>query len=275
MVGSDYLDIIARRGSEQLVIDAVAGQLESSGLHIRWSLILPGALVQRLAERLVGRGYRIFERSINVCPYVKLADSTWDGFLGGLGKRHRENIRRRIRKLPEDSRFELTETPEQLQRNLPILIALHNERWDKRGGSDALQSREVQAFHADLARQALECGWLRLYVLSIAGRAAAAVYAFNRKGKALYYQAGVSPDYNGMSLGLVALSLAIKHAIEEGAAEFDLLHGNEEYKSLWTQESRDLRVLDAYPSSIKGRLTMHSHRVLRVAKTMARYVITR
>jgi CelD/BcsL family acetyltransferase involved in cellulose biosynthesis len=109
--------------------------------------------------------------------------------------------------------------------------------------------------------------------LNIGDRPAAAVYALNRKGRSLYYQAGAAPEYSGMSLGLVALGLSIQEAIKEGAAEYDLLHGDEEYKSLWTRETRELHVLDAYPPSLRGSLTMHGHRALRAAKTMARYVI--
>jgi CelD/BcsL family acetyltransferase involved in cellulose biosynthesis len=272
--GSDYLDLIARRGSEDAIVEAVASELESTGLNLRLSHVLPGSLVHRLGERLNTRGYRIFKRAINVCPFMPLS-SSWDSFLSTLGKRHRENVRRRIRKLPEGAQFQLTETEDQLSQNLPSLIELHNERWDTRGGSDALQTDSMKAFHADFSRLALRCGWLRLFVLKIDGQAAAAVYAFSRNGKALYYQAGISPKYSDLSLGLVALGLAIKHAIEEGATEYDFLHGDETYKALWANDKRELHVLEAYPASLKGRLTMHSHQVLRAAKTMARYVIAR
>jgi CelD/BcsL family acetyltransferase involved in cellulose biosynthesis len=274
-VGSDYLDVLARRASERDVIEAVAGNLEATGLHLRFSHTLAGSLTERLAERLKTRGFRIFQRKINVCPFMTLQGHTWDSFLSSLGRRHRENVRRRIRKLPGDASFEQTLTAEDLQRNLPTLIRLHNQRWDTRGGSDALRESRVQAFHQELAGLALERGWLRLFVLKIGDSPAAAVYAFHRNGRTLYYQAGVAPEHAGISVGLAALALSIQHALAEGAVEYDLLHGDEEYKSLWSHESRELFVVDAYPRSFKGRFTMHSHRVLRVAKTMARYVITR
>jgi CelD/BcsL family acetyltransferase involved in cellulose biosynthesis len=184
-------------------------------------------------------------------------------------------VRRRIRKLPADASFDQTATEDELQQNLPALINLHNQRWDARGGSDALREGPIQDFHREFTTLALDRGWLRLYVLKIGDRPAAAVYALNRKGRALYYQAGVAPEHSGMSLGLVALGLSIQHALEEGAVEYDLLHGNEEYKALWASETRELHLIEAYPRSFRGRLTMHSHRVLRAAKTMARYVITR
>jgi CelD/BcsL family acetyltransferase involved in cellulose biosynthesis len=274
-VGSDYLDVIARRGSELEVIDAVARNLQETGVNLHFSHCLMGSVVQRLADRLGAGDYRVFGRRISVCPYMVLSGHTWDSFLSTLGRRHRENIRRRIRKLPGDATFRLTETLEDLRRNLPSLIELHHQRWDGRGGSDGLQKGPIEEFHRDFTERALARGWLRLFVLDIGDRPVAAVYAFNRKGRALYYQAGVAPEHSGMSLGLVALGLSIQHLLDEGAIEYDLLHGDEEYKSLWTRDTRELHALDAYPRSLKGSLTMHSQRVLRAAKTMARYVITR
>lgn len=274
-VGSDYLDLIVRRESEQEVIDAMARNLETLGHQLRLSHFLPGSAVYQLAERLRTRGYRVFDRRINVCPFMTLAGQNWDSFLATLGRRHRENIRRRIRKLPADASFRRTATQEEVRKNLTSLISLHNQRWDTRGGSDALRDGPVQEFHREFAALAFDRGWLRLYVLHLGDQPAAAVYAFNYKGTSLYYQAGVAPEYSGMSLGLVALGLSIQDALEEGAVEYDFLHGDEEYKSLWARETRELRILEAYPRSLKGSLTMHSHRVLRAAKTMARYVITR
>jgi len=274
-VGSDYLDLIVRRESEQDVLDAIARSLETLGHQLRLSHFLPGSAVHRLAEGMTALGYRFFDRRINVCPFMALSGQNWDSFLSTLGRRHRENIRRRIRKLPADASFRRAATPEDVRRDLTSLISLHNQRWDTRGGSDALRDGRVQEFHREFAELALGRGWLRLFVLNLGDRPAAAVYAFNYKGKSLYYQAGVAPEYSGMSLGLVALALSIQDAIEEGSVEYDFLHGDEEYKSLWANETRELHALDAYPRSLKGSFTMHSHRVLRAAKTMARYVITR
>jgi CelD/BcsL family acetyltransferase involved in cellulose biosynthesis len=274
-VGSDYLDVIVRPEFETPVLDAIARHVEATKLNLRLSHILAGSLIYRLADRLKNRGYRMFDRKISVCPYISLKEHSWESFLSSLGPRHRENVRRKIRKLPAAARFEQTATKEELRANLPILIELHNRRWDSRGGSDALQDAPMHDFHKEFTERALERGWLRLSILKVADQPVAAVYAFARNGKYLYYQAGIAPEHAGMSLGLVALALSVRSAFDEGAVEYDLLHGNEEYKSLWARETRDLHLLEAYPPSLRGSLTLHSHRVLRAAKTMARYVIAR
>ena len=43
------------------------------------------------------------------------------------------------------------------------------------------------------------------------------------------------------------LALAIQRAIEEGAEEFDLLHGDEGYKFLWAHAAHELVRIEADP----------------------------
>ena len=50
------------------------------------------------------------------------------------------------------------------------------------------------------------------------------------------------------------MGLTIKRAIEEGAREYDMLHGDEEYKFLWARGGRDLVRLDCYPPNARGAL---------------------
>jgi CelD/BcsL family acetyltransferase involved in cellulose biosynthesis len=50
------------------------------------------------------------------------------------------------------------------------------------------------------------------------------------------------------------MGLAIKHAIAEGADEYDLLHGTEAYKFRWAKETRDLSRVHLIPPSWRGRL---------------------
>jgi CelD/BcsL family acetyltransferase involved in cellulose biosynthesis len=57
-----------------------------------------------------------------------------------------------------------------------------------------------------------------------------------------------------MSVGLVAMGLAIESAIEEKAGEFDLLHGDEAYKRLWARQTRPLRSVELFPSPAMARL---------------------
>ena len=50
------------------------------------------------------------------------------------------------------------------------------------------------------------------------------------------------------------MALAVRHAIEEGAATFDFLRGDEPYKSLWTHTHRELARIDLFPPTMRGAL---------------------
>ena len=79
-------------------------------------------------------------------------------------------------------------------------------------------------------------------------------YGFRYGDKFYFYQSGFDPGYARQSVGLVALGLTIKAALEEGAMEYDLLHGDEEYKFLWAHQTRELRRLELFPSYVRGWL---------------------
>src|SRR5207245_43184 len=79
-------------------------------------------------------------------------------------------------------------------------------------------------------------GWLRLSELRLDGRPAASLYGFRYRDTFSFYQSGFDPAYARDSVGLVTMGLAIRSAIEEGAAEYDLLHGDEAYKFQWARE---------------------------------------
>jgi len=96
-----------------------------------------------------------------------------------------------------------------------------------------------------------------------------------RYGPAFYfYQSGFDPDYSKHSVGVVTMGLTIKTAIEEGACEYDFLHGDEEYKFHWASEVRDLARLELHPPSATSWIYRHALGVNRRARQMARWVLS-
>jgi CelD/BcsL family acetyltransferase involved in cellulose biosynthesis len=91
-------------------------------------------------------------------------------------------------------------------------------------------------------------------VLRLNGKPAGCLYGFLYGGKFYYYQSGFDPAYEKYSPGMIVFGLSIQAAIEEGAYEFDLLHGDESYKSRWTGLRRDLTRVELFPPGLAGRL---------------------
>ncbi len=269
IAGSDYLDLILRDGYEAEAINSLAEYFGDHKLQFELGQLRDSAAAWRLARTLEHRdGYRAFQMQTDRCPYIDLTGQTWKTYLGALGASHRSNFARRLKQLTAafDFRFERVNSERQRGEALAVLIDLHNKRWRERGASEAFSSMEMIAFHDDISRIALEQNWLRLYVLRLNNRPAAALYGFCRGGRFYFFQSGLDPEYSRYSVGLVTMGLAIKDALAEGAEEYDLLHGGESYKFLWTQRERGIHKLELYPPGVAGLVhgkISHAGRVAR------------
>jgi CelD/BcsL family acetyltransferase involved in cellulose biosynthesis len=275
-VGSDYLDIIARRGYEEPVLDAVAGELLRQGARLHVPQVdMRTALVARLAQSLEGTGWDVHTFGAQACPHIGLAGHTWESYLASLGSDHRYNFRRRLKNLEKTGTFSFDRVTgdEERREVLSVLVRLNHERWQQRGGSQAFHEPGLVAFHDAFTPLALERGWLRLYALRQGGRVAAALYGLLYDGVFSFYQSAFDPRDARHSVGLVAMGLAIKASLEEGAVEYDMLHGDESYKLLWCREQREVAHLELYPATPLGRVAGVAAGALREARRTAGRVL--
>jgi CelD/BcsL family acetyltransferase involved in cellulose biosynthesis len=276
-VGSDYLDLIVERGKEREALRALATDMIGRKRALDLRQVKVGAsLIEDLAGQLGQReGWGMVAQKTDVCPFIPLSGHTWPSYLAALGSQHRYNFQRRLKNLHKqfDVRFEPARTEAERAEALRILIALHHMRWGERGGSDGLHTPSLLSFHEEFSRLAFARGWLRLFVLRLDGKPAAALYGL-RYGRVFYFfQSGFDAAYAKESVGLVTMGLAIKSALEEGAEEYDLLHGDEGYKFQWARETRDLARLTLYPAGALGRVHRRAAGLDRVMKRFARRIL--
>jgi CelD/BcsL family acetyltransferase involved in cellulose biosynthesis len=275
-VGSDYLDVIARRGRESEAVRALGEYLASEKLVVEMAQVKSNSgLAAELARELGTRGWSLAETKTSVCPFIRLSGHSWQSYLATLGSEHRYNLQRRLRNAARqfDLRFEQARSEGERREALAILVELHHLRWRDRGGSDGFHTPVLLAFHEEVSRLALERGWLRLFVMSLNGKPVASLYGFRYQHVFYYYQSGFDPVYSKYSVGLLAMALAIKSAIEERAEEYDLLHGDEQYKFHWAKEVRELSRLDVYPRHARARLYKGVRETSRAAKRIVRRVL--
>lgn len=275
-VGSDYLDLIVRRGRECDAIQPLVGYLAAEKRVVQLAQVQRSSSVAaEAAGQLRQRGWAFSDSQTHVCPLITLSGHTWESYLASLGAEHRYNFKRRLKNLTKqfDVRFQCVRSEEERRKALPVLLALHDMRWGQKGGSDAFHAPALLSFHEELSRLALARGWLRLFVLWLNDTPAASLYGF-RYGRSFYfYQSGFDPGFGKHSVGLVSMALAIQSAIAEGADEYDFLHGDEQYKFAWAQETRALGRLELYPPHLRGRLYRRAVRLGRAARKMARRVL--
>src|SRR5579871_144636 len=277
-VGSDYLDFIVRRGYEAEAQRAFESTLATGGQVIDFAQMRKmGNFAGKVAASLANCGWRMVETISNTCPFIPLSGATWESYLGSLGSEHRYNFNRKWKRLNKDHSviFHRVDREEECREAVDLTIQLHRKRWSEHGKSDAFHTEALIEFHREFCLLALRRGWLRLYTLRVDEKPAACLYGFLYNRIFYFYQSGFDPAYQKMSVGLVSMGLGIQSAIEDGAIEYDLLHGNEDYKSHWSRESRELSRLQLYPGSFRGVLAQKTNQWERGARKLARRSLQR
>lgn len=276
-VGSDYLDVIIRRGMEEEAVRALADYLGAGTQVLELAQFDRGngCSAPALAGQLRERNWSAREAKVGTCPFINLSAHSWQSYLATIGPEYRRNFKRRLRQLGErfTVTFERVRSEDQRREALEALLTLHDKRWCGRGGSNAFHTPSLRTFHDELSRLALQRGWLRLFLLRLDGQPVASLYGFIYDRRFYFYQQGFDPGYAQFSPGLVMTGLTIQEAIQEGAEEFDFLSGEEEFKFHWAMEARELGRLELYPPGVRGVLYQGALTLSRVARTMVRRML--
>ena len=202
--------------------DVFLGDLMPGNEH--WSALLAGKEIRREAS-----------------PVLRIGGRTWDDFLASRSGNFREQGRRRERKLAREHnlRYRLADS-DSLEEDFETLLRLHRARWAEQDTTDFIETRD---FQWDFALQALERGWLRLWVMEIDDRPVAAWYGFRFGDAECYYQAGRDPEWDGYSVGFVILAHTIREAFNDGLEEYRLLRGGESYKDRFASGGDELQTV--------------------------------
>ena len=234
---SDYLDFIVSPGWEAPVWEAFRGGLErelSRGVVLLLNEIpetsphLP--FLQRLAESpsLVSATEDI------PCGTVPLPGS-WEEYLATLRPRFRTKLRSVLRNLESrpEVRFGFCETPEQVERLLPVLFDLHTRRWAQDGKPGVFGWDQKRNFYFKMSSRLLELGWLRFSWLEWNGTVLACQYGFAYHGTYSQLQEGYEPTSDSWNVGIGLRAWSIREFIHQGLREYDFLGGMGRHKSDW------------------------------------------
>jgi CelD/BcsL family acetyltransferase involved in cellulose biosynthesis len=244
---ADHLHPVARGGAEEVEVAAVAGRKLGAEID-RWNaIVLNNVDLDAGWPRAMASAAHVSLASISSrqtqMPYIRLPES-WEAYLAGRSRNLRSQLKRKLRRLERghEVRFRRTADVHELDRDLKTFFRLHDARWDPRGGSSSKTER-ARAFHHDFSAAALKLGWLRLWFMEVDGEPVAAWYGWCLGSRYSYYLAGFSPRWSRASVGLLLLAHTVRAAIEEGAAEYDMLLGEERYKQRFANASRPVETV--------------------------------
>jgi CelD/BcsL family acetyltransferase involved in cellulose biosynthesis len=268
-VGTDLVHPAARREQEA----AVAAVGISALLAARRGYVLRLGNVDAAAGWWRPVGAKRSPRLVPVTspggplPYIDLAGLDWDGYLRTRSRGLRNEIGRKMRRLQRDHEVAIrwTATRAELAADIDTLFELHRSRWRDRPGASAFALESLREFHHCFAAAAFDRGWLRLLTIEIGGRGAASWYGWSLGSRWSYYQAGFDPSFGSYSIGTLVLAETVRRAIEEGAAEYDLLLGGESFKSRFANGERAASQVALVGRSSPARLGLTLRSVARGA----------
>ena len=226
----DHLDLVAAPGSVTAVQAAVRNWLGRPGSRV---LDFVGLVEQSwLGAATPGFGTN---RVHAVAPYVVLP-ATFAEYLGTRHGKLRSTVTRTGKRLTAAGVTTRVRPSSEVDAGLEDLRRLHDERWGERSGFLA----GWQGF-ADAVRGAALVGEATFTELVTAdGAAIATELEFLVGGRASFYQAGRLGDHEYRGSGSVLKAAVIEAAIDAGVREFDLLRGDEPYKTEWAVSRRRL-----------------------------------
>jgi CelD/BcsL family acetyltransferase involved in cellulose biosynthesis len=141
----------------------------------------------------------------------------------GKKRRELERLGRRLRE-GHDVQLRRSTAPEQIERDLDVLMRLRADRWG--GGFDPTEEAFVRTLAAALAH--LDA--LRLWVLDVDGAAAGVLLGWRLGSRAFAYSQAFDGAYERLGVGMALLAHGVRDSAEEGCAHFDMLRGDEHFK---------------------------------------------
>ena len=239
---ANYLDMIARAGWEERVVEAGAevlrGLLGRGGVADLQDL-RPSAVVWGLYRAWGGPKTSVARDG---SPVIDLGDGGWKGLLGSLRRKRRSNVRQTLKRAEADEvRGELVgaEAVEEAARRL---VELHRESWQGRDIATEHLTRRWESYVVAAARRMTERGLgaicelrrgeeLLVSQLLVYGRESDGFLVIGASEKAM-------ERYQVSSL---LIREGVNVALSRNAACFDMMQGEEPYKLRWCTRVVPLR----------------------------------
>ena len=196
-----------------------------------------------------------WRRPSDQSPWVRLTGN-WDDYFAGLARKHRSNLRNRLKRLEQTGPLEVRSVSAgaEIGPALDQGFTLEAAAWKGRRGTAIRCSSEVRLFYTRLAAWAAQRGWLRLQFLTVGDRPIAFAYMFCFKKTLFLLKPGYDPAFSALSPSNVLLSKVLREAFAEGLAAFDFLGEDDCWKLDWTSEVKPHSWLFVFPDTPRSRL---------------------
>jgi CelD/BcsL family acetyltransferase involved in cellulose biosynthesis len=250
IVGSEYLGLIARPGTEAEVARTAVTHLTALG--VRWDVaqligLVEGDPAGEALEVELAAGMTRTRTEVQSCAMIHLPRD-FETYLGTLGSKFRQSYRQRANKLHrtfgDKVRFFTTSTQEELPGHLDRMFEMHQRHWTSQGFSGSFFDVRFRDFYQEVGSRLLAAGRLRFWHLEIDGVIRASQFGFAHDGVVHSLQEAYDSDFRAPGiggLGVILRAAALKASIEEGMRGYDFLEGEQDFKTRWGTRSHQIR----------------------------------
>jgi CelD/BcsL family acetyltransferase involved in cellulose biosynthesis len=230
---SDYLDVIARQEDlptfmEALLVHLANEQPPAAHLLDLYNLLEDSPTITALQTAADKLGWQVAQQPLQHCPYIPLPGD-WDKYLGGIDKKQRHEIRRKMRRAEDyymPLRWYIVQDSASLEKEMEGFLDLMACDPEKaKFLTPAMRSQLHQ-----IAQAADNAGWLQLSFLEVNGEKAAGYLNFDYLDHIWVYNSGLDFRFSELSPGWVLLGYLLEWANEHQRQFFDFMRGDEQYK---------------------------------------------
>ena len=232
--GTDLVDYLGFKHDEELRIDDVTDLLQSLYDDDAISALVLESLPEdshtlHAVKEVAGEiGWELHVWDEGVAPRVTLPSSV-DEYFSSLTKKHRHELRRKLRRLHNAGEIEQVElkSPQDVSDRMGDFIGMH------RGSSidkQEFMTAERESFFREIAVKLAEMDVTRLYFLNLNGESVATSLAFKVGSTKYLYNSGYVPERSRLAVGLLNHAINILASIDEGIKVYDFMRGDERYK---------------------------------------------
>ena len=229
----DYLDFVIAPGRESDFFNVLLDDLKGRGVnHLELSPLRSDSTVfTHLVDIARNRKYDVLSHEEDVSLELDLPP-TWDEYLAILSKKQRHEVRRKLRRLWEESNVDyrcIEVGRDKVGDFMDVFLRLFSlSREDKAN----FMTPQMESFFRSLAQAMAEIGLLRFGIIEIDKLPVSIIMGFDYNDTIYLYNSGYDPQYSSLSVGLLCKVLGLKESIVRGRKKWDFLKGGEPYKYL-------------------------------------------
>jgi CelD/BcsL family acetyltransferase involved in cellulose biosynthesis len=223
---ADYTGMLGLAGAQAQFLPALAREIGD----LRWdNFTLKDYADDRIAALIAlfeRDGFRVAVAERTPSPYVELP-ATWEEYVSSRSYATRRTIRNKLRRIESLPGYRLHyAAPDEAGAAIEALLRINSRRWKK-----SLSKR--RATFGELFARCYASGCCIVSTMSSGESVIAAQSSFldARTRTVIGYMMGYDAAYAKFSPGAMIVCAAIRYAIEQGFAHFELSRGGESFKS--------------------------------------------